>query len=274
MPQVNPPIPSRQELEPYLEDVFCFRCDDPGIVLLHTADHDTRQCPHCTQIFTTPALSEEGRQTFYDDVHYLAEAYGYPTWRFEVSRRLQNIWTRGRLNLIERFIGETSGREMLEIGSAYGLFLANARDQGFVARGHEFSKAIARGTGEVLGSPLYDGDLETAGIPDDSFNIICFWDVIEHTADPRKFLEVVRNKAVSGAVIALSCPNFDSLPARGLRQRRWTLKPGEHIWQFTPETLGKLMDETGMQLRHLAINPLRAENFARLDSMVAVGRVE
>jgi predicted TPR repeat methyltransferase len=101
---------------------------------------------------------------------------------------------------------------------------------------------------------------------------VAFWDVIEHTPDPRAFLDAVAAMVEPGGVVALSCPYFDSIAARVMGRRWWTLKPHKHIWHFTVPGLRRLLDETGLEVVKVVRNPLAAANFSRLDSIVVIAR--
>jgi len=56
------------------------------------------------------------------------------------------------------------------------------------------------------------------------FDVVCFWDVLEHLPDPRVGLRAARSVAL------VSIPIFES-QLHALKSRHF--KPGEHLWYFT-----------------------------------------
>ena len=114
------------------EAVDCFRCGIQGRLLYRRMYFGIVKCPRCGQVFTSPRLKEESIANIYADPGYFeAGVYGFSK-KFSLALLLQKAWWRGRINLIRTMLGgNTQGRNMLEIGCAYGLFLDYARQQGF-----------------------------------------------------------------------------------------------------------------------------------------------
>lgn len=68
------------------------------------------------------------------------------------------------------------------------------------------------------------------------FDVVCFWDVLEHLPDPRVGLRASRKTAL------VSIPIFES-QLHALRSRHF--KPGEHIWYFTRRGFLAFADQEG-----------------------------
>jgi SAM-dependent methyltransferase len=232
------------------------------------------RCPRCTMVFVSPRLNPEGLQRLYDDVGYFegdGSVYG-GAGRFSPAMFLQRQWMAGRLELAGRESGRrVAGARLLEIGCAYGLFLDQARRRGYDVTGVELSKGAADHAREQLGLTVFSSQLEEAPL-DGSFDVVCAWDTLEHVPDPVEFWTAVRGLVADDGVVLFSTPYFSSLPSRLLRTRWWTLKPTEHIWQFTPKTHRIVADQAGMTVTHTIRSPLARANFARLDSLVGVAR--
>jgi 2-polyprenyl-3-methyl-5-hydroxy-6-metoxy-1,4-benzoquinol methylase len=122
-----------------------------------------------------------------------------------------------------------------------------------------------------LGVPIHVGEVMSLP-PTEEWDAVAFWDVIEHVPDPGAFLAAAAGLTSPGGVIAFSCPNFDSLPARLLRRRWWTLKPHKHIWHFRKKDLRRVVADAGLETLQMIRSPLRQANWVRLDSLVVVAR--
>jgi SAM-dependent methyltransferase len=161
---------------------------------------------------------------------------------------------------------------LLEIGSGYGLFLQAARDRGYEVAGVELSRTGAAHS-RSLGLEVFCGQLEDAPMPAEAgYDAVCFWDTLEHVPDPFVFLQAVRARLAEGGVFALSVPYISSVPARLLGAKWWTLKPEQHIWHFTPDTLRVVAARAGLVVTSVVASPVARCNVGRLDSLVAFGR--
>ena len=80
--------------------------------------------------------------------------------------------------------------------------------------------------------------------------MICFWDVIEHVANPQELLHQCRQLLKPDGVLLLETQNVDSLWAR-LTGRKWQhFKHEEHIYHFTPETIVRILEDCGFAIAH------------------------
>ena len=252
-----------------VEPVRCCLCHEPGRPLYERPPFAVVRCPRCGLVFVSPRLTSDALQRLYDEPAYFDDVV-YGTSRWSPAMMLQRTWTAGRLALLWDHVRPPA--RLLEIGSGYGHFLAAARDAGYQVRGVELSRTGVAHARDRLGLDVLAGQL--ADDPDPELaDVVCFWDTLEHVPDPLAFLTDVRARmAGPDAVAALSVPSFASLPARMLRARWWTLKPEQHIWHFTPDTLRLLAARAGLVISRVITSPVSPGNAGRLDSLVALAR--
>ena len=104
------------------------------------------------------------------------------------------------------------GGTLLDIGCGTGNFLAAARDQGFEVSGTELDRNAAKFAKERLGLarvfPLTVSEFAEANEAK-QFDVVTFFEVLEHQAEPRAFLDSVRKCLKPQGFIALSVPNRD-----------------------------------------------------------------
>ena len=250
------------------EVVTCCVCGVPGGALYDLPPFGVVRCPICQLVFVSPRLTAQALQRFYDEPAYFeGGVYGQGS-ALSPAMVLQRLWTGGRLAKIAGS-RQAPGR-LLEIGSGYGFFLADARAAWYDVRGVELSRTGAEHARRDLGLDVFCGQLVDA--PTDPADVVCFWDTLEHVPDPLQFLRQVRLRLADGGVFALSVPSFASLPARVLRSRWWTLKPEQHIGHFTPATLRLVAARAGLVITTVITSPVSRANFGRTDSLVAMGR--
>ena len=86
-----------------------------------------------------------------------------------------------------------------------------------------------------------------AGLEAGSFDAVVMRDVLEHVRDPRGFLQAARHVLRPDGILALSMPNFASLNAL-LGGPAWRhLHPEQHLFQFAPRTIDRLLDKCGFE---------------------------
>jgi len=137
---------------------------------------------------------------------------------------------------------------LLDVGCATGLFAARAQATGYRAMGIDASRwAIERAQARASGAEFSSGSLESATFSSESFGIITLWDVLEHVHSPVEVLERVREWLSPGGFLFLSLPNADSTVAK-LMGKRWVLLLREHLWYFSPDTIGRLLSLSGFTL--------------------------
>ncbi len=257
----------------HLEQVACFRCDDEGAELFAVDPFAARQCRSCGLVFISPRLNEAGRTALYDAPEYFqGKVYseGEDSDEGGMATALQRTWISGRLALLAEH-GVSTGN-LVEVGCAYGMFAEAAIAQGFSVSAVEFSADGAEQTRERLGIEVHHGELLTSPHGEASADVLVAWDVLEHVPNPAEFLSRAFEVVRPGGVVAFSLPYVTSLPARMLKGRWWTLRPDEHLWHFSPETVTLALRDAGFNHVDVITSPVKKENVGRLDSMVAVAR--
>ncbi len=141
------------------------------------------------------------------------------------------------------------GSYLLDIGCGEGFFLFNASRAGYDAKGVELSRDAADYARTEFNLDVQAKPFEELRFPENCFDVITMWQVLEHVPYPRAILEEAHRILKPRGLLALSTPNIDGLPARILGRRWWNIRM-LHINQFSTKTLGALLDNTGF--RHTA----------------------
>lgn len=156
------------------------------------------------------------------------------------SRR--HSFARG-LRQLER-VRRAPGR-LLDVGCSVGVFLSLCRESGWQVEGveaSEWSSEQARSLGLAVHNELF----EQVTLPESTYDVVCFWDVLEHVPSPQAALVKAHRLLKPGGVLVVSTPNIWSLSAR-LLGRRWWFIERDHIFYYSPETLAEQLRRCGFE---------------------------
>ncbi len=134
---------------------------------------------------------------------------------------------------------KTQGASSLfEFGASQGAFLALAREAGFQARGVELASAsIEYGRQKLaLGATLEQGVWRARRPDEPQVDVVCAFEVLEHSEDPIDFLLMMKSWLRPGGSVLLSVPNAQRLSVR-LGRRESQDFPPHHLMYWTPRAL-------------------------------------
>jgi 2-polyprenyl-3-methyl-5-hydroxy-6-metoxy-1,4-benzoquinol methylase len=200
---------------------MCFVCSEPSLEELHS-------------IYGTHYFEGKDREVGYTD---------YPS----LSPLLNSI-ANMHLDIIEEM---SEKGNLLDVGCATGEFLEAAKKRGWSAHGIEISE-YGSNICKQKGLNVNRGILDQAALPENHFDVVTMWDVLEHTPDPYKELLIVNRLVKKKGLICLSVPNFGSLRAMIERKNWWAFfSSREHLYFFTPKTITALLKKTGFTVIYL-----------------------
>lgn len=206
------------------------------------------KCHSCGLMRTNPRPTQNTMGFYYPDNYgpYLGTQIPQPSLISKFKKILIFPIKRVVNFNVQRLPSVAPGR-MLEIGSASGAFLHHMASKGWEVHGIEFSEEAAKASAR-LGYHVHAGPLETAPPPDEPFDLIVGWMVLEHLHDPIVCLQKLREWAKPGAWLVLSLPNAKSLEFQLFKERWYALQLPNHLYHFTPETLEKVLSAGGWKM--------------------------
>jgi 2-polyprenyl-3-methyl-5-hydroxy-6-metoxy-1,4-benzoquinol methylase len=168
-----------------------------------------------------------------------------------------------RLRWIQALLTQREERRLLDLGCAYGPFLAAARDGGFSPVGMDPAEDAVRYVREELGIPAFQGLFPESPpeFRDHSFAIITLWYVIEHFEDPRRALREINRLLKPGGVMAFATPSFGGISCLKSQRRFLEKSPSDHWTLWHPRTCGKILGSFGFKVKKIRITGHHPERF-------------
>ena len=136
------------------------------------------------------------------------------------------------------------GTRLLDIGASVGYYTKAAGLLGYDAIGVEPSPWAAEYGSKNLGVNIIAKSFFDCAFDASSFDVVLLADVLEHTTMYRSMLESALACLKPAGVLVIVTPDIDSLAARWLGRRWWSLKP-EHVVYFSKRSLTRVLTELG-----------------------------
>ena len=115
------------------------------------------------------------------------------------------------------------------------------------AQGVELTSSAADYARERFGLEVFEGMLEDAPFASDSFDVVTFWDVLEHVYSPAETLARMAELLTPGGLVAINVPNWHT-PERRIFGRWWAgYDPPWHLYVFTRPSLTRFLEEAGLE---------------------------
>lgn len=205
------------------------------------------QCLNCGLVYVSPRPNAEDLYELYGESYFHNDDSGTVGYSNYV-RDEQNIRKtfRRRLKRVERF---ADPGKLLDVGCAAGFFLSEAQNSGWQVEGLDVSPFAVNYTRDTFGIPAQQGALLDLDYPENTYDLVTMWDVIEHVPDPHAHLDKIAGLLKPGGIFALATPDVDSLPAK-LTGKRWVgyKLQEEHIYYFSADTLRAMLNRAGFDV--------------------------
>ncbi|RPI79468.1 MAG: class I SAM-dependent methyltransferase [Desulfobacteraceae bacterium] len=231
-PDESPKIPVLSEI--------CLVCRNDSFQLIHQKKQwQYLRCRRCGLVSLYPRPTREDLLKDYD-TYLPAQAENIVQW----GRMMSRI-NRTSADLIEASAA-CKGR-LLDIGCGYGFFLSEMQQRGWQTEGIEISavgRAYARQTWNIR---VHAETLEALTLPENHFDVVTLFYVIEHLLDPLSLLREVRRILKPGGLILLRWPHTaPMLKVLGPFVKNYDyFHTPFHLYDFSPATIVQLLDQAG-----------------------------
>ncbi|MDR2471435.1 MAG: class I SAM-dependent methyltransferase, partial [Treponema sp.] len=141
-----------------------------------------------------------------------------------------------------------AGPRLLDLGCAYGPFLAAAREGGFEALGQDPAEEAAAYVRDQLGIPAFRGRFPgdaarlAAWVQENGgFDVISLWYVIEHFDEPGTALAAINGLLKIRGILAFSTPSAAGISRRKSLRTFLERSPADHWTVWDPRRCGAIL---------------------------------
>lgn len=231
------------------EEVLCDICqiDDAALLCEAKSLYSEEQfpivrCRRCSLIYVNPRQDERAKLAQLATLSTTGDIEEHQTRDADVYRQI--------LSAIGRYRRPGS---LLDVGSATGGLLREAREAGWDVTGVEPARYLAEFAAKTYGLRVHAGTLEEARFSAASFDAVVMVHVIEHVYHPAKAVAEVFRVLKPGGVFLSLTPDFHHYAVRlvqrlGFFKDADRLDPTAHPYYFTPKTHATLVREQGFRV--------------------------
>lgn len=202
-----------------------------------------RQCSNCTHVFLTTPPESEDITKYYSDRTSHHSSTTKQQWDYSEAK-FDNFY----MPLLKRIERLSNGKQILDVGCSNGAFLKAAERRGWSAEGLELETSSYQ-VALQNGLHVRNEDLVSCAFPDQAFDIVTMWQLIEHLSAPREFITEIKRILRPGGLLVISTPNVQSIAWKLLREQWGAVEPEVHLHLFTVKSLKYLIQDVGFETK-------------------------
>ncbi|MCE5252201.1 class I SAM-dependent methyltransferase [bacterium] len=167
-------------------------------------------------------------------------------------------WMKARKHLSSVYVPHMdayrSTNRILDVGAGHGFFLSACKDAGWNCYGVELSPQAVAFAREQYGLEINPSTLEDAHFPENYFDVVTFWNVLDQILDPARTLNEVYRVLRPGGAVFVRMPNssfhinaskaFGKLAAIVPKFARLD-QTVIHLYSFNKNTITRLLSNCG-----------------------------
>ncbi|WP_304332160.1 bifunctional 2-polyprenyl-6-hydroxyphenol methylase/3-demethylubiquinol 3-O-methyltransferase UbiG [Brachyspira innocens] len=248
------------------KDIKCPFCGSSHIEMKNrNIESNLYSCLKCHTLFRKyflPPFTDYSSKYFVEDYK---NQYG-KTYE-EDSKNLTALAKR-RLEKIKKL--KPSGK-VLDIGSAMGFFLNEAREYGYETEGIEISEYASSYCRDTLKLNVHNCSLLDFEYKEKEYDIITAWYVIEHIYNFENILERIIYSLKDDGILAFATPNGYGLSGR-FNKNYFSIVPSDHAFEANPKSLDILLSKYSLKCINLENQSLYYNRFCDIFNLKFISK--
>jgi len=250
-----------------LEQIKCNLCgSDDFHILAKTrispfgVESNLVRCKRCNLAYFNPRLSINDEMEFYRSVYI--QKYGEEFWYYSRIRFFRYI-----LKKLESVLNGKG--KLLDVGCGMGYFLKEAQKRGWVdVVGEDVSHYAVEYARQKLGLHVLEGELSEVGLPNEHFDVVTVFNVLDQVQDPFGMLKKIFVLLRRGGVLSIRVSNLKYnllilmfANIMGFPQKSSLIHSCFHIYAFSSKSISKALQLAGYTDIKVYNSPIEGGNF-------------
>lgn len=169
---------------------------------------------------------------------------------YDLDKEVSKKTYLGYLGVMDNFLKNKTGVNMLEVGCATGFFMNLAKQKGWQTEGIDISEyAVEKTKGKGLEASV--GTLDSYSSAK-KFDAVVMQDVIEHVKDPVDNIKKAAGLLADHGIFVLTTPDAGSLWARVWGKHWHAFVPPQHLFYFSVKNLTSILEKNGFKVIYCA----------------------
>ena len=215
------------------------------------------ECNDCKLLFTTPCPAPDKIGDYYKSEDYLSHNESKKGIVPKIYNLVKKVNIKNKFNITVNG-QQTTDNSILDIGCGVGDFLNYAKEKGCNITGIEPSEDARKIAEEKLGTKIFSPE-ELQNIPNESFDIVTMWHVLEHVADLKTEIDHLERIVKKNGRLVLALPNYKSFDAEYYKDKWAAYDVPRHLNHFSSTSIKNIFDTTAFQL--IDIKPLKWDSY-------------
>jgi 2-polyprenyl-3-methyl-5-hydroxy-6-metoxy-1,4-benzoquinol methylase len=229
--------------------------------------YDYHQCGNCNLVFQFPPPTTEEISDFYPDTYEIYEEqsrlkkistirkstlkryYGYS--HLATSTLADNLCFISNLFSRNFEIPFVKNGQVLDVGCGNGRYLDGMKKLGWNVKGVEFN-ASAVAVCKLSELDVHHGDLISAKLPENTFDVINVSHVIEHVPNPKEFFAELARVLKKNGLLIIKTPNSEALGRAWLGTNWFPNEVPRHLFLFSIKNLTALANSFDLKTNLVA----------------------
>ena len=217
------------------------------------------ECNECKLLFTSPCPTPDKIGSYYKSEDYLSHNEEKKGLFAKVYNKVKKINIKNKFKIVTNSQQPAaSSQNLLDIGCGVGDFLLYAKEKGCKVTGIEPNEDARKIAEKKLDCKILSPE-ELQNIPENSFDIVTMWHVLEHVADLKTEIHHLQRILKKDGRLVLALPNYKSYDAEYYKDKWAAYDVPRHLSHFSQTSIKNIFKGTELQL--IDIKPLKWDSF-------------
>lgn len=220
----------------------CLYCSSDNLISLFKKNtFEVSRCNNCGLKLVVNPPDQASIAKIYSKEYFLGDLsrYGYINY-FEEEEYMQLNFRR----IISGIEGFVERGKILDVGCASGSFL-RLLSKKWERHGLDISDYISKCAQENSDLKIQAGELSESAYDMNSFDVVTFFDVLDHARDPFRDLKSASKILKNGGLLVITCGDSEAFFANLMRSKWYLYVPPTHLFFFSKKTLLRILKDLG-----------------------------